>query len=377
MLLTLIRNADVHAPQPLGRHDLLLGGGKLLAMETRLDAPVGATVMNVEGRIVCPGFVDSLVHVSGGGGEGGFATRTRALTDPRDAFRAGITTVIGALGTDDVTRSLADLLAAARALGEQGLTAYALSGSYRVPVTTLTGSIRSDLVLIPDMIGVGEVAIADHRGSHPGVDELARVAADARVGGMLAGKRGLVLVHVGDAEEGLRILHEISDRHPMPPSQWHPTHINRHAGLLAQARGWVERGGSVDITASTTDALVAAGDIRAGDALARLLQQGLPASRITMSSDGHASLPHFDAAGALLAIDVAPLDSLHGALVEAVLTHGVPFTTVLETVTRSPAALWGLPAKGQVRLGADADLLVLEPGTLAVAMTFAGGHRRT
>ena len=235
-------------------------------------------------RIVCPGFVDSLVHVSGGGGEGGFASRTRALTDPGDAFRAGITTVIGALGTDDVTRSLADLLAAARAFDEQGLTAFVLSGSYRVPVTTLTGSIRSDLVLIPDMIGVGEVAIADHRGSHPGVDELARVAADARVGGMLAGKRGLVLVHVGDAEEGLRILHEVSDRHPMPPSQWHPTHINRHAGLLAQARGWVERGGSVDITASTTDALVAAGDIRAGDALARLLQQGLPVSRITMSS---------------------------------------------------------------------------------------------
>jgi len=264
MQLTLLRNADVYAPQPLGHHDLLLGGGQVLAMEPRLPAIEGVTVVDARGRIVCPGFVDSLVHVSGGGGEGGFSTRTQALTDPMEALRAGTTTVIGALGTDDVTRSHADLLAAARALTEKGLSAYSLTGSYQVPVTTLTGSIRSDLVLIPDIIGVGEIAIADHRGSHPSVDEIAGVAAEARVGGMLAGKRGLVLVHVGDAEEGLQILHAVTDRYPVPTSQWHPTHINRHAGLLDQANAWVERGGSVDLTTSTTPSLVEAGDIPAG-----------------------------------------------------------------------------------------------------------------
>ncbi|MDQ3038909.1 MAG: beta-aspartyl-peptidase, partial [Pseudomonadota bacterium] len=145
----------------------------MLAIEPRLPAIKGCTVVDAGGRIVCPGFVDSLVHVSGGGGEGGFATRTPALIDPQEALRSGITTVIGALGTDDVTRSLADLLAACRALTEKGLSAYSLTGSYQIPVTTLTGSIRSDLVLIQDMIGVGEIAIADHRGSHPTVDELA------------------------------------------------------------------------------------------------------------------------------------------------------------------------------------------------------------
>ncbi len=374
MQLTLLRNADVYAPQPLGHRDLLLGGGRVLAMEPRLQAVEGAVVVDAGGRIVCPGFVDSLVHISGGGGEGGFSTRTQALTDPLEALSAGITTVIGALGTDDVTRSLADLLATARALTEKGLSAYSLTGSYQVPVTTLTGSIRSDLVLIPDMIGVGEIAIADHRGSHPTLDELARVAAEARVGGMLAGKRGLVLVHVGDAEEGLQALHAVSDRHPMPASQWHPTHINRHAGLLAQASAWVARGGSVDLTTSTTPSLVVAGDIPAGLALARLLQEGLPAARITMSSDGHASLPHFDASGELISIDVAPLSSLHAALVDAVQGQGVPFAAALETVTQTPAALWGLRDKGRIRIGAAADLLVLDPDTLAVSMTFACGR---
>ncbi|MDQ3040464.1 MAG: amidohydrolase family protein, partial [Pseudomonadota bacterium] len=133
-------------------------------------------------------------------------------------------------------------------------------------------------------------------------------------------------------------------------------------------------GGSVDLTASTTASLIAAGDIPASAALARLLQEGLPAARITMSSDGHASLPHFDASGELISIDVAPLSSLHAALVEAVQAHGVPLATALQTVTQTPAALWGLRDKGQIRVGASADLLVFDPDTLEVTMTFAGGR---
>lgn len=375
MRLLLITNAQVFAPEPLGRRDLLLGGGKLLAIGERLSLGAGYDfdTLDAQGRIVCPGYVDSLVHISGGGGEGGFATRTPAL-QAETALRAGVTTLIGALGTDDVTRSHADLLAAARGLAVHGLSAYALTGSYRVPVRTLTGSVRDDLVLVPDLIGVGEVAIADHRGSHPQADELARIGADARVGGLLSGKRGTVLIHVGDADDGLALLHAVSDRHPIPPAQWHPTHINRHRGLLQQAAAWTARGGSVDLTTSTTEALIAAGDLPASLALAELLATGVPIERISLSSDGQASLPHFDAQGRLLDLQVAPMHSLHAAVVEAVRMHGVDFSTALASVTASPAAIWGLPDKGRLRVGADADLLLLEPDSLAIAATVARGH---
>lgn len=375
MSLTLIRNAILHGPEPLGRGDLLLGGGRVLAVGGRIAPGTGVAVdvIDAEGRIACPGYVDSLVHVSGGGGEGGFATRTPAL-DPADAIAAGVTTLIGALGTDDVTRSHADLLASCRALAAHGLSGYALTGSYRVPVRTLSGSVRDDLVLFPDVIGVGEIAIADHRGSQPDVAELARIAADARVGGMLAGKRGVVLVHVGDGEDGLALLHAVTDRHPIPAAQWHPTHINRNAALLAQAADWVGRGGSVDITASTTAELVATGDVPAARALAVLLAQGLPVERISLSSDGQASLPHFDADGRLLGLEAARMDSLHAAVVEAVREHGVALETVLASVTRSPANVWGLPRKGRLAEGADADVLLLDPHSLAIATTIAGGR---
>lgn len=372
MTLLLIRNVEVFAPAAIGRRDLLLGGGRILAMQPHLRVGLDTKVIEGDGSILCPGLVDSLVHLSGGGGEGGFATRTVALQGG-EALRAGTTTMVGALGTDDVSRSLPDLLACARALAARGLSAYALTGSYRVPVRTITGSVRDDLVLIPDFIGVGEIAIADHRGSQPCADELARIAADARVGGMLAGKAGTVLVHVGDAPEGLALLHAVSDRYPLPASQWHPTHMNRHRQLLDQAPAWVARGGSVDLTTSTTPALIEAGDLPAAQALAELLDAGVPVERISMSSDGQASLPHFDGAGRLLSLEVASLRSLLEAVVQAVHTHHLDLATALASATSSPASIWGLPRKGTVAVGADADLLMLHPDTLALQMTIASG----
>ncbi|MGN6150448.1 MAG: beta-aspartyl-peptidase [Lysobacteraceae bacterium] len=382
--LCLIHDVALQAPHPLGRGDLLLGGGRILAIGhdlalsgvdcARIDC-MRIDCMRIDGRdlIAAPGLVDSLVHIGGGGGEGGFATRTAPLR-AEDALAAGVTTLIGALGTDDVTRSHADLLACARALGASGLSAYALTGSYRVPVCTLTGCVRDDLVLVPDVIGVGEIAIADHRGSQPSVEELARIAADARVGGMLAGKAGTVLVHVGDADDGLAPLEAVSARHPLPRSQWLPTHVNRHAALLAHGERWAKAGGTVDFTTSTTPELIADGEVPAAEAVARLLAAGVPLDRITLSSDGQASLPQFDADGRLLALDVAPIASLLDGVRALVREHGLSLGDALTAATATPARVWGLPRKGRLAVGADADVLLLDRDDLRLRATIAGGR---
>jgi beta-aspartyl-dipeptidase (metallo-type) len=376
-LLTVIRNASVYAPEPLGRQDILIGGGKILQIAPDIDIKASFDIEEIDGagHVATPGFVDSLVHFSGGGGEGGFSSRTQPLL-PETALAAGVTTMIGALGTDDITRSHADLLATARAYQAHGLSAYALTGSYRVPVRTLTGSVRDDLTLIGDFIGVGEIAIADHRGSQPTVDEMSRLAADARVGALLSGKRGTILVHVGDDEEGLALLHLATDRHPASRAQWHPTHINRRRPLLEQGIAWALAGGSVDLTTSTTPEILAEGEVPAAEALAALLAAGVPSGRITMSSDGQASLPRFDAQGRLLDSGVAAVGSLHEAVHEAVRRFGVPLEQALMSVTSAPAAIWGLPGKGRLAAGADADVLLLDPDSFFPLMTIAMGAMR-
>jgi beta-aspartyl-dipeptidase (metallo-type) len=373
-MLILIQHAEVYAPAPLGVCDVLIADGRVALIAPTID-PQGldGILQRIDGRgkLLCPGLVDSLVHFSGGGGEGGFGSRTAPL-EAREALAAGVTTLIGALGTDDVTRSHADLLASARALATHGLSAWALTGSYRVPPRTLTGSVRDDLVLIPDFIGVGEIAIADHRGSQPSAEELARIAADARVGALLAGKAGTVLVHVGDGPEGLALLDQACHRFEVAASQFLPTHVNRNDALLAQGRGWIARGGRVDLTTSTSDSLLAAGDLPAGLALARLLDDGADPRSIGMSSDGQASLPHFDAQGRLLGSEVASVGSLLAAMVSAVQEHGVALELALASVTANPARFWGLERKGRIEVGADADLLLLHRDSLALATTIAG-----
>lgn len=374
-MLSLIRGASIHAPQALGEQDLLLGGGRILAMAPTLSGGgLGAVVREIDGRglLAVPGLVDSLVHTAGGGGEGGFGSRIRPL-EAEQALRAGVTTLIGALGTDDSTRSHADLLACGRGLAAQGLSAFALSGSYHVPVRTLTGSLRDDIVLIPDILGVGEIAIADHRGAQPSSRELARIAAEAHVGGMLAGKAGTVLVHVGDGRDRLSVLRACVAEHEVAPQRFLPTHCNRSRALLDEARDWIGRGGWIDLTASTTADLLAAGEVSAAHALCELLADPDCAGRVTLSSDGQASLPHFDAGGRLLGIDTAGVGSLLVTLREA-RELGLSLTDALSAVSSTPARVWGLADKGALRVGAAADLLLLDPDSLQPRFTVASGR---
>ncbi|WP_100641810.1 beta-aspartyl-peptidase [Alteromonas facilis] len=373
-MLTLIKGVDVYAPSPLGINDILIADGRIAAISPAITL-TGEPVQhfNGDGLIAFPGLVDSLVHISGGGGEGGFHTRTPAMKFT-DASSAGVTTVIGALGTDATTRSLGDLIACARALNNQGLSAYCYTGSYQVPARTLTGSITDDIVLIDSMIGIGEVAIADHRGSQPSAAELARIASDSRVGGMLAGKAGIVFIHTGEASEQLSLLHQVVDQYPIQPTQFYPTHINRNQQLLDAGIEWTKRGGVIDMTASTNEHFIAEGEIPAAEAIAYCLNKGVPPSQLSMSSDGNASLPVFDNNGQLVGIEVGKVGSLMQSLRELTDVHSVNLSDALQVVTSTPAAITGLAQKGQLAVGCDADIVLCQGKSPAAQHVMAKGQ---
>lgn len=355
--LQLLRGAEVFAPEPLGRRDVLIASGTIAAIGESLPAHPLADEHDLRGRRLVPGLIDAHVHVTGGGGEAGPETRVPPISLSA-LSQAGITTVVGVLGTDGTTRTVESLVARTLGLRREGLSAYCYTGSYQFPPITLTGSVRRDLVFVDPIIGVGELAISDHRSSQPTLDEFLRVAADAHVGGMMSGKAGIVHLHMGDGPRGLDLVRRALDLTELPARVFHPTHVNRNRALFAESQKIVERGVIVDITAFPPEE--DPGDsLSAAEAIDRWLHAGLPADRVTCSSDGAGCMPVFDAHGHICAMDVGKPSTLPDTIVE-LLARGRDLAQILPIFTRTVADLLRLPHKGRIAAGADADLVVLD-----------------
>ena len=249
------------------------------------------------------------------------------------------------------------LLARVRGLCEEGLSAYCHTGGYHLPPVTITGSVRGDIVHIDRMIGVGEVAISDHRSSQPRFDELLRLASEAHVAGLMTGKAGLVHLHLGDGERGLEMVRRALDTTELPARVFNPTHVNRRRALFEESLDLAERGCTVDITAFPVEDDEDAWS--AEDALLRYLEAGLPPQRVTVSSDGGGCLPVYNSQCELVRIGVGDPGALVGCL-QTLLRRNAPLELVLPAFTANVASLLRLGGKGVIGVGADADLVVLD-----------------
>jgi beta-aspartyl-dipeptidase (metallo-type) len=373
-MLLLIKNADVYAPEPVGRCDLLIGGGKILRMEPDIRIPRKyCEVIDARNLKVLPGFIDAHVHIMGGGGEGGFATRTPGLP-LTDAIRGGVTTVVGCLGTDGHTRNMAGLLAKAKGLEEEGISTFLYSGSYGLPLRTLMPSLEEDLLFIDKVIGAGEVALSDHRSSQPTFEAFVQVVAMARRGGMLSGKAGVVNVHLGDGPRGLEFLRRVIAETELMAHQMLPTHINRNPHLFEEGIAYAKAGGFVDFTTSTLASYLKDGEIPCAKALRRMLEAGVDPGHITFTSDGQGSLPDWDDSGRLLEVSVGRVTSLFPAVRQAVLEEGIPLETALRVITSNPARILKLKTKGRLAPGLDADVVLVDPKDLEVRTVIAKGR---
>ena len=357
--LTLLRHAHLFSPDDMGFCDMLLAGGQVAAIGPHLSPPPGdwpCEIIDVAARRVIPGLVDCHVHLCGGGGEAGAQTRVPAVR-VTDLTLAGVTTAVGLLGTDGSTRTVAESLASARALHHAGLSAWCYTGSYQLPLVTLTGSVRGDLVHNDRLVAVGELAISDHRSSQPTFEEFVRIASDCHVCGMMTGKAGLLHLHLGDGPRGLDLVRRALLETELPARTFHPTHLNRNRRLWAEAKQLHrDRGLYGDITAFKPES---DDELSAAEAISDWMDSGLDPARLTASSDGGGCIPVFDGEGVLQRMDVGKSMGLSDALVQ-LLAQGRLLEQVLPVFTRNPARLFRLRGKGELVVGADADLVVLD-----------------
>ncbi len=378
-MITLIKGIKVYAPEYMGIKDVLLVGSKIGAVGDSIDVELGnaieVTVLEGKGKLLVPGFIDSHVHILGGGGEGSFRTRTPEIM-LSDITRGGVTTVVGCLGTDGTSRSMMSLLAKARGLEEEGITTYIYSGSYHIPLVTITGDIIQELMAIDKVIGVGEIAVSDHRSSQPTLDEFQRLAADTRVGGMLSGKAGILNIHMGDGRRMLDMLFKTVEETEIPFSQFLPTHVNRNPYLFEDGIRYARAGGYIDFTTSSDPVYWEGPDseVKTSKALKRCLDEGIPVERLTFSSDGQGSLPIFNERKEFVGLGVGKVTSLFKEVQDAVLMEGVPLEKAIRTITSNPANILKLKEKGQIAEGFDADLCLLDEESLEIDTVIARGR---
>ena len=365
-MITLIQNIDVYAPQHLGKKDVLTVYDKIVKIADAGSIPFStffpeATILDGTNLILTPGFIDCHVHVLGGGGEGGFANRTPEAT-MEGLTKFGVTTVVGCLGTDGIGRDMCALVAKTKGLNEQGMSAYCYTGSYQIPVHTLTDSITKDIMMIQEIIGTGEIAISDHRSSQPTFEEFARVAADTRLGGVLSGKAGIINVHLGDGARCMDLIDRVIEETEIPASQFLPTHVNRNEMLFCKAIDYALKGGAVDFTGNEDIDYweTICDEVRVCKGIKRMLNAGVNPNRITISSDGQGSLPIYNKNGEFQGMGVGQSSCLLKEVKECVSMENIPLEIALSTITSNPANILHLNKKGHIQEGFDADLCILD-----------------
>jgi beta-aspartyl-dipeptidase (metallo-type) len=362
-MFTLLKSGDCYVPESIGKKDILIAFNKVYRVEDEISKEKlwDTKVIDCTNKMIIPGLIDQHVHIIGGGGEEGPVSRIPEI-QLSEIVNAGVTTVVGVLGLDSITRNISNLLAKANALQIEGITSYIYTGSYSVPTSTLTGKVVNDISLIDKVIGVGEIALSDYRSSHPSLQMLKELASEARKGGLIGGKAGIVHIHVGDGKEGIKPLFRLIQESDFPIDMFIPTHINRNKKLFEQGMEFLDMGGFIDITAGESSE----NGYSLPDAIEKLIRNNKNLDNVTVSSDGN---------GSNMGNGICKMSQLFNDMRDCIIEKKIDMTSVLKTATVNVAKFLKIyPEKGTIKVGSDADILVLDKETLNIDTVIIGGE---
>lgn len=367
-MFKILKKGHCFNPSDIGVKDILIGCGKIIRISDDIK-PEGLfeyDLVDCTGKLVFPGFIDQHIHIIGGGGEDGSDSRIPEIS-LGDITTAGVSTIVGLLGFDDITRSVITLLLKARALEKEGLSTFIYTGSYSIPAQTVTGHISSDIALIDKVLGVGEIAISDYRSSHFGLQTFKEIAAEVLKGGLIGKKAGVVHLHIGEGKEGLTPLFSLLEETEYPIGMFVPSHLNRNKRLFEQALMYGSRGGNIDITAGEDEG----GGYGVRKAMKAVFESGINPGLLTVSSDGNGSIPGINGSKDGVGKVKSLFDDIAGCLLDRELQIPMVAACVTENVAR---LLKIYPEKGVLKQGSDADVLVLNREDMGIFRLFIGGE---
>ena len=347
--MILITNAKILGKKNKDR--ILIGNDRIVDIFSGKSPYKVDEVFDACGKTVIPGLIDQHIHITGGGGEGGFHTRVPEIGLSK-LVEACITTAVGLLGTDSETRSVENLVAKSIALTNEGIKTYSLTGSYAYPSPTITGSIKKDIIFINQLIGV-KIAINDHRDYSISYKELQRIGSEARIAGMISGKSGHVTIHMGDGKFYFEQINDALKYSNLPITTFRPTHVNRNKELYGEAIKFATNGGYIDLTTSMSKDLT---DIKSY----KKAKESNVLDKITFSSDGFGSWSNYDDKGNLIEIGYSPVNTGLKAIKELV-KSGEKLEDAIKPFTSNVAKALKLDKEiGYLKKGYIANLLLLD-----------------
>lgn len=346
--MLLIENAKILGDQDL--KNILIAGGKIEKIFQGPSSYPVDKVYDADGKTIIPGLIDQHIHITGGGGEGGFNTRVPEIGLSK-LIEAGITTAVGLLGTDSETRSVENLVAKALALSKEGIKTYALTGSYSYPSPTITGSVKTDIVFVDSVIGA-KIATNDHRDSSIDYKDLQKLGSQVRVAGMISDKSGHLTIHMGGGKFYFDQINKALEKSNLPITVFRPTHVNRNDKLYEEALKFAKKGGYIDLTSGMKKYVT--------DAKAyQLAKEKNVLDRLTFSSDGFGSWSTYDKEGKLVEIGYSPVDTGIKAIREIV-DSGESLEEAIKPFTSNVARALKLDKEvGYIKEGYIANLVAL------------------
>lgn len=366
-MIKLLKGGHCFTPDDAGKKDILVISDKIYKIEDDIPGNFAQEmeIIDCSGSYIWPGFIDQHVHITGGGGEEGPISRIPEIM-LSEIISAGVTTVVGVLGADDITRSMPNLLAKAHGLQAEGITTFVYTGSYRIPTATLTGRVISDISLVDKAIGAGEIAIADYRSSYPTLQQMIELASEVKTGALIGAKAGVMHIHVGDGKGGMGLLFKLLEECDLEAGMFVPTHINRNKALLEQGIEYLKKGGCIDLTAGEKTGK----GYSVPDALKLLLSRGVNMEKITVSSDGNGSVPSADGGSS----GIGKVVQLFNDVRSCILDKNIKVDIAIKTVTANVAKVLKLyPKKGALMAGSDADIIILNKNDLSIKGLIIGG----
>jgi beta-aspartyl-dipeptidase (metallo-type) len=213
-------------------------------------------------------------------------------------------------------------------------------------------NVREDMMFIDEVIGAGEIAIADERATEPVIHELARVVTDTYIGGRLSKKAGVTHFHVGPGKRRMKCLEELisCDQYEIDPCWLYPTHVARTAALMRDAIGLTKQGCHVDIDVQEEDL---------AKWITFYVDHGGDLTKLTVSSDASQKGP----------------DTFFEQIRKCARGRRLPLAKLLALVTKNTAKVLGLSNKGQLKVGADGDIVVMEKDGFDLVHVLAHGKR--